>query len=133
MQFPEDYPFVSDVMAQHRRLQRNVKSFVYEKLTVHLNAGSHTRDLYAKLYQNREILKDLSPAACKIIIHIGCTIEYKAVRVKLPMSEVGLKRKTYYSALLELMTASILRKVEGKKEWYWVNVAVLVVGNVHDT
>jgi hypothetical protein len=129
-EIPSDYPFLKQVRAQQLRLKSKVTSYVYEKLTVHVNGGDHSNDIYSKVYQSEDILSKLSPFACKILIYIGYKMEYKAIRIKMNYESSGMSKRTFYKAINELIGLEIIRKIENKKEWYWVNVTVLVVGSI---
>jgi len=82
---------------------------------------------FTKLYKNAE-LDDLTPYACKILIHIAVNMEYEAESIQLSAKKVGLNPRTYSKAMLELLSQRILVKQQGKH--YWVNVTVLMVGRL---
>lgn len=83
---------------------------------------------FTKLYQNRELLADLSPDACKVVIHIALRLGYQEEKIELTSQAVGLERRRLAKALLELMLRRVL--VREKRSWYWVNITLLIVGNL---
>ncbi len=83
---------------------------------------------FAKLTKDKELLRDLSPYACKILVFIALNMEYGTERIHMPQSATGLSRRTFPEAVIELMQKGILKKE--KREWYWVNIALIIVGAV---
>lgn len=127
-----DYPFLEDIRAQQARIiPTKTTSYVYEKVTVHINQENYSNDSYSKIYKNKHILSKLSPFACKLLIYIGYTLEYKAIRIQMSPQDCNMNKTTFYKAVEELMEHQIIKKIENKKGWYWVNVTVLVVGNIY--
>lgn len=83
---------------------------------------------WVKLTQNREKLADLSPSACKILIYIALNIEPEAQKIHIPVKNVDMDPKTFSKAMVEMMTAGIVRKE--KREWYWINITLLIIGKI---
>lgn len=86
---------------------------------------------FTKLFHNRELLYNLGPYECKVLIYIALNLNYESEQIHIPWRDVGLDRRILSRALLELMVRRILVKVEGKKAWYWVNVTLLIMGNIN--
>jgi len=129
---PAGYPFKEAVESQGKRLKDTTYTVTVERVTVSQRI-TYTDTLYAKLFQNRELLDELSPSACKLLIHICCRLQYEDVMIKLVPEDVALSRPTFYKALFELVTQNIIRKVARKREMYWVNISLVVVGDPHKT
>lgn len=130
-----DSPFLSSIL-RHQDLAKTVTrseilkgSLVEEKLTLTFSR-KYLPFRFTKLYQNREMLYALSPAACKIVVHIGIYLEFEAQTIRLTWKEVGLSKRLFYSAILELLGRTILRKQEKRREWYWVNLSLMIVGTL---
>ncbi len=87
---------------------------------------------HTKIYQNKELLQDLSPEACKVLIHIALNMSYNDEKVKISQKEVGLSRRRLPPALLELRAKNIIISAD-KREWYWINVTLLIVGRLEKT
>lgn len=127
---PHDYPFAADLLRQEGRTEQVKKTVVIEERRVtFIQDGDVLRDKFTKLYNHKQLL-ELSPEACKILIYIGVMIGYKEVRIRLTPELVGLSKRIFYRGILEMIGCHILRKQEQKKEWYWVNVTVLVYGSM---
>lgn len=128
-----DNPFKADIM----RVVDNMKTAFktgsgdgYQGLEVTITMkAQYAPGRYTKMYHNKELCK-MTAAACKLFIYIACNLDYEAQQVHIPHDEVGMDRRTLTKALLELMDIRIIAKVEKKKAMYWVNVTLLIVGNL---
>ena len=98
-----------------------------EKMTVTLER-EYLPMAFTKLFHNTELLEDLSPWACKILIHIALHIKYQQELIRLTPLLVGMDKRKFSTTVVELAGRHIL--VKQKKEWYWVNVTLLIVGNL---
>lgn len=132
----KDNPFQVDVQKMMDRMKTALRSGSGEgyqgvKFTLTMEA-QYFPGRYTKVYQNKELCR-LTPYACKLFIYIACNLDYEAQQVTIPYREVGMDRRTMGRALLELMDYRIIAKVERKKALYWVNVTLLVVGNLAKT
>lgn len=131
----EDYPFRSDVERMLARAKTSNRSVLIkdgittEKITVTLER-TILPVRFSKLYQNKEALKDLSPDACKVIIHIACNIGFDEQCIRLVAKEVGVERRRFSKAMVELMLARVVSKKQ--LNIYWVNVSIIVVGNLNE-
>lgn len=132
---PVDYPFNSDVermIAKSKIVNRTVnvrEGLATEKITVTMER-TYLPIGFAKLYKNKEILGDLSPNACKILIYISLNIGYEEVLIKLSATIVGIDKRAFSKAMVELMLARVV--VFQKKCHYWVNVTIIVVGRLNE-
>lgn len=131
---PDNYPFKLDLEAQAKMLKATRETFTYERFTISRDnvylAGKEA--MFVKLFQNVRILNELSPSACKILVHICCTLEYGDTMVTLRYQDVDMAKNTFYKAALELTHVNVLRKVPGKKEMYWINVSLISNGDAHN-
>jgi hypothetical protein len=128
-QLPEDYPFTEDVIRAHNRVREVSRSVVIEQRTRITIEHNYSSGMFTKMYQNKDKLADLSPAACKVFVYMALHLDFDATMIQLTAREVGISKPTFYKALLDLMMKRIISKVKGKKELYWVNVTILVMGN----
>jgi hypothetical protein len=101
---------------------------VRQKLTLTVENEYVPTNKWFKMYQNKELLDGLSPIASKLLIHIGLNLEYGAQKVRLAQSTSGMGNRAYPKAINELITKRIV--VKEKREWYWVNITLLVMGQI---
>lgn len=130
----QDYPFKSDVERMLSKLKTANRSVTVDGVTTEKITITMERTTlpvrFSKLYQNKEALKDLSPDACKIVIHIACNMEFDEQCIRLVSGEVGIERRRFSKAMVELMMARIISKKQ--PNIYWVNVSIIVMGTVID-
>lgn len=135
MILPADYPFNGDVermIAKSKTSNRTIdvkNGITTEKITVTMER-TYLPVGFAKLYKNKEALKDLSPNACKILIYISLNIGYEEITMKIIATEVGIDKRAFSKAMVELMMARVV--VFQKKCHYWVNVTIVVVGRFNE-
>lgn len=85
---------------------------------------------FTKMYQNTELLLDLSGDACKLLVYIACTLQYQEQVIKISPQLVGIERRRFSKAMVELLGKRIV--VNHKHKWYyWVNITLLIVGTVN--
>lgn len=84
---------------------------------------------WVKLTQNKEMLSDLSPWGWQILGFIALNMEMNQEKMRLACKEIGMDRRKYDKTMLELMLKRIIVKAD-KREWYWVNVGLVIVGNI---
>lgn len=130
-----DNPFKRDVelmQAQMKSATRSTKGEGYKRtrITV-IEETEYFPGRYTKLFHNKELLGHLTPSACKMLIFIAITMDYESEMLHIPWQQVGMNRKTTSRALMELIDTRIISKVVNKKAWYWVNVTLLIIGNVN--
>lgn len=128
-------PFKEDIIRFQKRMRESNKvtdaTIKATRVTV-TETIEYFPGAFTKLYQNREMLKGLSMEACKILVHIGLMMEYEREKIKLSPGIVCMERRRFSRGILDLLLARIL--VKEKREWYWINVTVMIVGriNKHD-
>lgn len=132
-----EYPFTERLLAQQKkekRVQRQGDAVILEDTVTVIKKRTlvGADGFYTKLFKNRELLKDLSPDACRIIVDIALDLDYESFTITLKYTDSNLERRRFSKALLELMMARIIANVKGKREKYWVNAAILVNGKVAD-
>lgn len=129
---PADYPehFKDALNRQKRQFKTTSRSVVYERLTI-TDERLYLPVLFTKMYHDKEVFGTLTPAACKIVVHIACNLSYMEARVQLSPKLTGLSKYLFRGAVLELLTCGLLAKQQGKREWYWINLATLVSGDPH--
>lgn len=125
-------PFKEDVlrfirtMKDHKRTHevngyRDTKIVITEQTRIF--PGS-----FAKLYQNRTMLSDLSPEACKVLLHIATHMNFEQELINVKATDIMMEKRRTFKGLNELVFKRIISKQ--KKEWYWVNITLLIVGNI---
>ena len=83
---------------------------------------------FTKLYKNKALLEDLSPWACKVLMHIALHLGYNAQRINLTYKKLNMDHRKYSATMIELMSKRIVSRQ--KPGWYWVNITILIVGKV---
>lgn len=81
---------------------------------------------FTRIFQNKEVLDDLDPWCCKILIHIALNLVYNQQKIQLTPTNTGLDKRKFSSSIVNLMGRRIL--VKEKREWYWVNLTLLING-----
>ena len=127
-----DNPFKTDIERFRRAMKPTSKShsgvgYKHRRITV-IEETEYFPGAFTKIYQNRELLRGLSPDACKILIHMATEMEWNDQKVNLTPELVGIERRRFSKAMLELMESRILLKE--RPHWYWVNVTVVVIGHI---
>ena len=85
---------------------------------------------FTKVTQNKEVFNKLSPWECKVVMYIILNLSWQQQKIKIPMSDVGLDRRKYREVMLNLQ---LLRIVSfEKREWYWVNLTLLINGTLSE-
>jgi hypothetical protein len=130
---PEDYPFKEAFAQQQKAIKRKYRTGeqMMGKRKVTMTIEDEWLPIpFSRLFQNREVLGDLSPEGCKILVHIALRMGFSEHKVQLIRTDIGLSKRVFSRALLELIFKRVLQKVENKREWYWVNLTILIVGNI---
>lgn len=83
---------------------------------------------FARIYQNKALLEDLSPDACKILIYIALNLEYNGDKIRISAPLVGMDRRRVGRGIVELLMKGVLARE--RREWYWVNITLLIVGKI---
>jgi hypothetical protein len=134
MVLDKDNPFLPDVIEMFKgkggksvtemsgdgQLTRQRVTVVFER--------EYIKMPFTKLYQHKEMLEDLDPWACKIMMYIGLNLGYQEQKIRLTPELVKMDKRKFYKTVFELIARRILRKE--KPKWYWVNVTLMVVGNM---
>lgn len=84
---------------------------------------------FSRLTQDKELFSDLSPNACKILVYIAVYMGYEDQRIQLLSDRVGIERRAFSKAILELILKRVL--IKEKKTYYWVNITIIVVGRIN--
>lgn len=130
-----DNPFKDDIERMMNMMRSSTKiynaagiptseeiSFTYRKEYLPLT--------FAKLFKNRELLWDLDPWACKILVHIALELEYNEEKIQLTPHITGIDKRRFSRSMTELMLRRIILK-DVKRSWYWVNITLLIVGKIN--
>lgn len=129
----DNNPFKGDIerfrkAMKDRNRSHNAIGYKQTRITV-IEETSYFPGGFAKLYQNKELLDDLSPEACKLLIHIALNMDWEEELFQIKYQDIYMDRRKTAKATLELLGKRIL--CYHKKTWYWVNVTLLIVGNIH--
>lgn len=128
----KDNPFKDDVdrmLKTQKSTSRTVTAggLISERVTVTMEK-TYLPIGFSKIYQNKEKLGDLSPYACKVLIHIATNLGYEDQFIKMTHKNVGIDHRAFNKALVELMSQRIVsRKC---KSQYWVNITVIITGRI---
>lgn len=85
---------------------------------------------WLKIYQDKDKLGDLSPWACKILIHMSMKLSWNQERIKISRLELRATKAMFRKAMLELLSKEIVANT-GVREWYWVNVGIIIMGSIN--
>lgn len=130
---PDDYPFHLDLEAQRRLIRTGTHSVTYERERVTISKDKdYLPRMFVKVFQNKHLLRDLTPAACKVFIYMISDIGYQDTMVQISRNDMAMGKNQFYAALLELTHCNIIRKVPNKREMYWINLSLLVNGDPHN-
>jgi hypothetical protein len=131
-----DNPFRDEIAKWQQQVKTATRTttgegYKHTRITI-IEQSEYYPGRYTKMYHSKlkEILNDIGPYEALLFIHIALNIDYESEQVLIDYKEVAMNRKTLSAALLELTARGVIRKVEGKKQWYWVNVTMLIIGNV---
>lgn len=128
-----DNPFRGDVI-KHQQAMRTVSRTAggvdgYRRQKVTLTVETeYFPGSFTKIFQNRELLKDLPPDSCKILVHIAMYLSFNDEKIELKPENVGLERRRFGKAVLELLARRIVARE--RPHWYWVNVTLVIVGHI---
>lgn len=130
---PEDYPFREAFAKQQELIKSRYRTGTAwngkRKITMTIE-DEWLPVPFSRLFQNKEVLDDLSPEGCKILVHIALRMGFSEHKLQIIRTEVGMSKRVFSRAILELMLKRVLQKVENKREWYWVNLTILIVGSI---
>jgi hypothetical protein len=84
---------------------------------------------FTKVFKNKELLNDLNPYACKVLVYMALHLEMGQEKMKISREAVGISKHNFRQAMLDLLLKRIIVNA-GKREWYWVNITLLIVGNI---
>jgi hypothetical protein len=118
------------------RVEKNVETttdsdnglILNETVTI-VRKREYLKGPWIRLTQDKQVLDDLSPWACKILIHIALNMSMNDEKIKISRREVGIDKRMFSRSMLELLSARVIANT-GKREWYWINVGILLMGKV---
>lgn len=131
-----DNPFRDHIIAWQKRIKvatRTSKQYDgYKRTTITIvEQSEYYPGRYTKLYHNPDILNSLGPYDALLFLYIATHMDYEAQQVLIDYKTVNMDRKRLAKSLLELTGLSIIRKVSDKKQWYWVNISIVIIGNIN--
>lgn len=131
---PEEYPFKEQLADQAMLMRIGKQTEIYERITIIRDVPyiASAEAMFVKLFQHSQVLNLLSPYASKVLIFICTHLKYGETSISIPQESVMMGKNTFYKAIRELMMANVLRKVQDKKELYWINVAMVSNGDAHN-
>lgn len=86
--------------------------------------------LFSRVGQHKELLSDLSNTGCKIFIHIALNLGFEEQKIVIKRKDIGVSAPIFSKAMVELITADVIRPVAHKRELYWVNLGIICVGRI---
>lgn len=110
-----------------RTVETDADNVTRDRITITLER-ERLRMPYIKLFQHKEVLEGLDPWSCKILVYIALNAGYQEQRIKMNPTLVGIDKRRFSKSLLNLVSRRVIEKE--KREWYWINVSLLVVGNL---
>lgn len=132
-----DNPFREEIMKWTEQVKTATRTtnmgerYKQTRITI-IEQSEYYPGRFTKIYHGKlkEIFKDLGPYDALLFLYISMEMDYEKEQVLIDYKEVPMNRKTLAAALLELVARGVIRKVENKKQWYWVNVTMLIIGNI---
>ena len=88
------------------------------------------RTPWVRLYQDKEVLADLSPWGWYILGYISLNVTWGQERMKISRIAMGMTKPMYRRTILELLTKQIIAST-GVREWYWLNVGLVIMGSIN--
>ncbi|MEO6670003.1 MAG: hypothetical protein ABIN36_11035 [Ferruginibacter sp.] len=130
----DNNPFIGDVREMSKLVKKWNRTFNAEGLskTEELSI-TYKREYFpltfTKVFHNKETLNGLSAWACKILVYISVNLEFNLQKIKLNPELVGLDARMFSRSIKELISKRIV--IKEKRQSYWINITLLVVGNVN--
>lgn len=132
VKMPKDYPFIHDVnhhFELRKQTNRETQYTVAGKERIIIERSWYTVNGFAQLHRDqKEMLSGLSSSACKVFMYIALHLELGQCKVKIVSKDIALSDKTLAKALLELTHSRVIRRMNGSRDMWWVNVAIVLVG-----
>lgn len=130
----DNNPFRDDITRMLKAVKKTTKIYNAEGIPAAEEISFTYRKEYipvpfAKIFKNRELLWDLDPWACKILIYIALELGYNEEKIYLTPSVTGIDKRRFSRSMVELISRRVL--VRDKRGWYWVNITLLIVGKLH--
>ena len=125
----KDSPFKESVEQQIKTTTDSDRGIILNEEVVITRTRQYMNIPWVKLTQDTELLRDLSPWACKVLVHISLNLTWNQERIKISCAEVGMDRRMFKRTMLELLTKRIVANT-GVREWYWINVGLMVMGSI---
>ena len=127
-------PFKDDIIRFQNRLKEGSRTIQVEgmratKITTIIETFEYFPGAFAKVYQDKEKLRDLTMEATKILFYMALNMGYEEETIKLTQELVGMERRRFSRGIIDLIMHRIL--VKEKPHWYWVNITVMVVGRIN--
>jgi len=85
---------------------------------------------WIKLYQDKELLRDLSPWGWYILGHISLNVTWNQEKMKISRIQLTMTKPMYRKTMLELLNKQIIANT-GVREWYWINVGLVIMGTIN--
>lgn len=129
----EDNPFKDDIRRMLDQSKNSTKTYnaqgqvASEEVTITYRK-EYLPFAFTKVFQDKELLEDLSPWAWKIVGYIALNLGFNQQKIHLTAALVGIDPRKYGKTIIELLGKRII--VKEKPGCYWVNVTLVVVGTV---
>lgn len=126
----KDSPFKQRI---ERRIQITTDSdsgnILNEKVTI-TRERQYIPMPWVKLFQDKELLRDLSPWGWYVLGHISLNITWNQEKMKISRQGLGMTKPMFRRTMLELLGKQIIAST-GIREWYWVNIGLVIMGTVN--
>jgi hypothetical protein len=85
---------------------------------------------WVRLYQDKDLLRDLTPYAWYILGYISLNITWNQEKMKISRTKLKMTKDMFKRTMLELLGKEILANT-GVREWYWINVGLVIMGSIN--
>lgn len=85
---------------------------------------------FTKVTQHKEVFKDLDPWECKIIMYIILNLTWQQQKIRIPIAGVAMDRRKFKETMMNLQLRRVI--AYEKREWYWVNLTLLINGTLNE-
>lgn len=130
MVLSQDNPFREQIERSVQQSTDSDEGMILNERVVITRERQYIRGPWVRLTQDRDKLAELSPWACKVLIHIALSMNMNQERIRLNRREMGLDKRMFSRVLVELLSARVIAKTD-TREWYWINIGILIMGSVN--
>lgn len=126
----KDSPFKERVERKIRNATDSDKGLILNETVTVTRERQYIPMPWMKLYQDKELLDDLSPWGWYILGHISLNLTWNQEQIKISRRELRMTKPMFKRTMLDLLTKRIIANAK-RREWYWINVGLIIMGNVN--